>query len=303
MRLMDDLSRVFYELKFKDIVREKTETQYEDFFCQIMQLKHKDNFMACKPWGSDGDRKNDGYLIRERQLFAVNGPKSLNQSRMITKIESDFLGAVDYWADYFNKWSFVHNQNALTPKINKKLLELGTEHRQIIFSFWGPGELKNIIFSLENVYIDQILGPIPSRRNFTNLTFEDIQPVITSIAKRSNPRPDDFIPVPENKLMINGLSDPIIELIRTGMIRAPLVRQYINLQSNLDLGDQIAESLKRQYEQLRDNTNLEPDDIYSELVSFIADNDKKNNQVYMVAVHTVLAYFFEQCTIFESVRS
>jgi hypothetical protein len=300
---LDDLSRVFYEFKFKDIIREKSETQYEDFFCQIMKLKHSDNFMPCQPWGSEGDKKNDGYLIRERQLFAVNGPRSFKQSRMIAKIESDFLGALDYWADYFNRWSFVHNQYALPPKINKKLLELATKHKQIIFSFWGPDELKNIIFSLENAKIDQILGPIPSRSNFTNLTFEDIQPVITSIAKRSNPRSDDFIPVPEDKLMINGFSDPIIELIRTGMIRAPLVRQYLNLQSNLDLGDQIAETLKRQYEHLRDNTTLEPDDIYSELVSFVLDNDKKSNQVYMVAVHTVLAYFFEQCTIFESVRS
>jgi len=301
--LMDDLSRVFYELKFKDIVREKTEGQFEDLFSSIMQLKHKANFMPCRPWGRDGDKKNDGYLIKERHLFAVNGPSNLNQNRMIKKIESDFLGAKDYWADYFDNWSFVHNQSALPPKVNKKLLSLATQHYQVKFSFWGPSELKGIIFSSEESQINQILGPIPSRSNFTNLTFEDIQPVITSISKRANPKVEDLIPVPEDKLMINGFSDPIMELIKTGLIRASLVRQYLNLQPKLDLGDQIAETLKKHYEQLRENQDLDPDDIYSELVNYIADNAKKNNQIYMVAVHTVLAYFFEQCTIFERVRA
>ncbi|MFO1444571.1 hypothetical protein KDN24_15470 [Bacillus sp. Bva_UNVM-123] len=300
---MDDLSKAFYEYNFKDIIRERTDTQYEDFFSKVMKLKHKDNFMPCQPWGREGDRKNDGYLINERYLFAVNGPRSLNQNRMINKIESDLEGALDYWEDYFDRWSFVHNQMGLPPKVNKKLLELNTKFEQIELSFWGPSELKDIIFSLEDFLIDEILGPIPSRTNFTNLTFEDIQPVIKSISKRSNPKEEDFIPVPEDKLMINGFSDPIIELIKTGIIRAPLVRQYLNLQTNINLGDQIAGTLKKQYEHFRDVLCLEPDDIYSELVKFISDEDKKGDQIYMVAVHTVLAYFFEQCTIFERVAT
>lgn len=298
---MDNLSRAFYELNFKDIIREKTETQFEEFFSKVMKLKHKDNFMPCQPWGREGDKKNDGYLINERYLFAVNGPRALNQSRMIAKIDSDFRGAQGYWEDYFDKWSFVHNQDALSPKINKKLLELGTEFNQIKMSFWGPDELKSIIFSLEDTKIDSVLGPIPSRENFNNLTFEDIQPIIKSISKRSNPIEEDLIPVPEDKLVINGFSDPIITFIKAGLMRAPLVRQYFNLQSNINLGDQIAGTLKKQYEYYRDVTGLEPDDIYNELVKYVTDNRNKENVIYTVAIHTVLAYFFEQCTIFESV--
>lgn len=298
---MDSLSKAFYESNFKIAIMEKTETQFEGFFSEVMQLKYEDNFMPCQPWGSDGDKKNDGYLISERYLFAVNGPRSIDQSRMINKIDSDFRGALDYWEEYFDKWSFVHNQNALTPKINKKLLELGTEFNQIKMSFWGPNELKSIIFSLADTKIDSILGPIPSRTSFNDLTFEDIQPVIKSISKKANPATEDLKPVPEDKLVINGLSDPIITLIRTGLMRAPLVRQYFNLQTSINLGDEIAGTLKNQYEYYRDVMDLEPDDIYSELVNYIADNRKKENLIYMVAIHTVLAYFFEQCTIFEDV--
>lgn len=65
-----------------------------------MQTKYKDDFMPCRPWGQEGDKKNDGYLISERHLFAVNGPHSLNQPRMIKKINSDFSGAIDYWEEF-----------------------------------------------------------------------------------------------------------------------------------------------------------------------------------------------------------
>ncbi|MCT6901718.1 MAG: hypothetical protein M3Z48_00630 [Lactobacillus sp.] len=298
---MDGLSKQFYEWRFKDIIRERTGTQYEDFFSEIMKAKYKDNFMPCKPWGREGDRKNDGYLINEKYLFAVNGPHSLEQNRMIRKMEDDLVGALDYWEKYFDKWSFVHNQEALPPQVNRKLLELRSTYESIEISFWGPTELKDIIFSLEDRAIDDILGPIPSINNFTNLTFKDIQPVLKSISRRSNPKGDDFIPVPQDKLMINGFCDPIIELIKTGIIRAPLVKQYFNLQRNVNLGDQIAGTLTEQYEHFRDDLGLDPDDIYSELVNFISDDNKKSDQIYMVAVHTVLAYFFEQCAIFESV--
>ncbi|WP_339176916.1 ABC-three component system protein [Paenibacillus sp. FSL R5-0701] len=300
---MDDLSMAFYDMKYKEIIRERTENEFEDFFSKVMQMKYKDNFMPCRPWGQDGDKKNDGYLIRERHLFAVNGPHSLNQNRMLTKINNDFTGALDYWEEYFDKWSFVHNQNSLPPRINKELLKLSTKYNSVTLTFWGPSEIRGIIFSLEEPIIRDILGPVPSKKNYTTLKFEDIQPVIKSISRRSNPRNEDLKPVPENKLLINGLSDPIIGLIKAGLLRAPLVRDYLNLQTDLNLGDQISETLRNYYEDLRDNSQLEPDDIYSELAKFITDPHKTDNQVYMAAVHTILAYFFEQCTIFERVSA
>ncbi|MEK5102759.1 hypothetical protein MKX83_12325 [Cytobacillus sp. FSL M8-0252] len=50
---MDDLSKAFYEYNFKDIIRERTDTQYEEFFSKVMKLKYKDNFMPCQPWGRE----------------------------------------------------------------------------------------------------------------------------------------------------------------------------------------------------------------------------------------------------------
>ena len=52
----------------------------------------------------------------------------------------------------------------------------------------GTNRIKGHYFSLEDRAIDDILGPIPSINNFTNLTFKDIQPVLKSISRRSNPK-------------------------------------------------------------------------------------------------------------------
>jgi len=298
---MNQISRAFYELKFKDYIREKNGTEFEDFFSKIMKAKHQENFISCKPWGREGDRKNDGYLMSERHLFAVNGPETLNQSRMLNKINDDFNGALSHWGIYFNKWSFVHNQDALPPQIVEKIISLNEQHSgKIHINHWDPNKLKSIIFELDDTLVDEILGPIPSERDYTEIGFKDIQPVINAISRRATPTEENFMPVPENKLYINGLSDPIIELIRCGFKRATLVTRYFNMQTNITMGDEIENTLKLEYEKLK-NQHLPPDDIYNGLCSFIRDEEKKDDNIYQVAVHTVLAYYFEQCTIFEGV--
>jgi len=299
---MDQLSKAFYELKFKNYMYEKTGNEFEDFFARIMMAKHKVDFIPCRAWGSDGDRKNDGYLVSMRHLFAVNGPETLNQSRMIEKIDTDFKGALPHWD--FDKWSFVHNQEALPPKIVEKILELANEYRgRIAVNQWGPSKLKCLIFELADDLINEILGPIPSIREYAQLGFEDIQPIINAISRKPTPSEGDFIPVPENKLFINGFSDAIIGVIKMGLTRASLVEQYLNMQPNISLGDEIASTLSFEYIRMRDEMRLHPDAIYNGLFSFVCDGAKKDDVRYQVAVHTILAFFFEQCTIFERIKN
>jgi len=298
---MNQLSKAFYEMKFKLCMYEKTGAEFEDFFSKIMSIKYQGDFIPCKAWGREGDRKNDGYLVSEKHLFAVNSPESLNQARMVEKIDADFKGALPHWE--FDKWSFVHNQEALPSGVVKKILELTNEHKgKIAVDQWGPAKLKRIIFELNDDLIDEILGPIPLEREYAQLGFEDIQPVIHAISRKSTPLEEDFITVPENKLFINGFSDAIIDLIKLGLTRASLVVQYINMQPNINLGDEIAGTLSAEYIRLRDKIRLHPDDIYNGLFSFVCDADKKDDSRYQVAVHTILAYFFERCTIFERIK-
>jgi len=153
---------------------------------------------------------------------------------------------------------------------------------------------------LDGRQIERILGPVPTLGDYTKVTLADVQPVINAIKRKPNPKEEDFIPVPEDKIFINGFSAPIIGLIKQGLIRASLVEKYFNMSNNLTLGTEIENSLKEMYAEFRDQLpKLESDEIYNKLVESLCHSDKKSDMVHVVAVHTVLSYFFEQCTIFE----
>jgi hypothetical protein len=296
---MNPLSMYFYAENFKKFCREKKGTEFEAFFVDIMKKVYQDDFIACKPWGRVGDRKNDGYLTTERRLFAVNAPERIEIPRLLNKIESDFNGALPHWEGYFDKWTFVHNQHEFPPQIIEKFLQLKDEYSEKIdIDNWGPETLRRMVFDLDEILIDDLLGPIPSTNEFVHISFEDIQPIIKAISRQSIPIEAPLIPVPENKLVINGLSEQIIGLIKHSLSRASLVSQYFRMNPEVGLGDKIAGTLSNKYIYLRDNKSLYPDDIYDELVNFISD-DSKHDTKYVVAVHIVLAYFFEQCTVFE----
>jgi hypothetical protein len=82
------------------------------------------------------------------------------------------------------------------------------------------------------------------------------------------------------------------------MRKADLVNSFFQNWYDPRLGDQIAETFKQKYCALRDE-NLPPDLIYSNLRSF-AGGEQQGGPDHDVAVLAVLAYFFEQCDIFEA---
>ena len=85
-----------------------------------MGLAYKADFMACRPWGNRGDRKNDGFLKSERRLFQVYAPNEMTEAKAIAKIQEDFEGAKAYWGKHFDKWVFAHNAvKAFRPMCRK----------------------------------------------------------------------------------------------------------------------------------------------------------------------------------------
>jgi len=107
-----------------------------------MAKAHPSDFMPCWPWGSVGDRKNDGYLKSERILFQVYTPNELKVSRTIAKIYTDFTEALPHWKDHFDTWVFVHNAtDGLPPDVIASLLDLQKRHPQVNVTHWGFEEL------------------------------------------------------------------------------------------------------------------------------------------------------------------
>jgi hypothetical protein len=98
---------------------------FQTFFERLMGFAYRADFMACRPWGNRGDRKNDGFLKSERRLFQVYGPNKMSEREAMAKITEDFDGAKAFWGEHFDKWSFVHNSDGgLPPHVQTLLLDL-----------------------------------------------------------------------------------------------------------------------------------------------------------------------------------
>src|SRR5438045_1496684 len=119
-----NLQDAYYEQKFEvEFLRAKGDA-FQVFFERLMGLAYKADFMACRPWGNQGDRKNDGFLKSERCLFQVYAPNELTAAKTTVKITEDFDSAKEFWETHFDKWVFVHNAtDGLPPHIHKLLLD------------------------------------------------------------------------------------------------------------------------------------------------------------------------------------
>lgn len=297
---MDRLSRIFYEQTLELAFFKKTGDEYQDFFSEVMEKRHPGDFQRVRPWGNVGDRKNDGYLRSERTLFQVYAPSELNMSRMIGKMEDDFCGTLPYWKGYFDHWIFVHNsRNGLAPDVSRKLLELDEREESVSAKGWGYAEVRRKVFELDEADLASLLGPAPSQDSLRALGFEDVRDVVTTIADRELP-PDhsEIRPVSPSKLKFNDLSDNAQEMLRMGMRKASLVKEYFDLCQDPTLGDNVAARFKQEYEAYK-AVSMTPDTIFGKLQEF-AGGSRRGSPRHEAAVLAVLALLFEQCDIYES---
>lgn len=109
------LQEAYYEQKFENNFLRCKGVEFQAFFVRLMGLAYKADFMACRPWGNQGDRKNDGFLKSERRLFQVYAPNEMAATEAKAKINEDFIEARKYWDSHFDKWTFVHNASDGLP--------------------------------------------------------------------------------------------------------------------------------------------------------------------------------------------
>jgi hypothetical protein len=57
---VDQFTQAFYELKFRNAFLESRGEAFQDLFSSIMEKRYPGDFIRTRPWGNQGDRKNDG---------------------------------------------------------------------------------------------------------------------------------------------------------------------------------------------------------------------------------------------------
>jgi hypothetical protein len=294
---MDALEKAYYDAKFENAFLKSRGNTFQTFFNELMSRAYKSDYMPCRPWGNRGDRKNDGFLKSERRLFQVYAPNEMNENETIKKINEDFEGAKDYWGDYFDNWVFVHNaRDGVPPHVQKKMLDLENANPGIKLHLWGLEELRDIFRRLLREDLESWLGYAPNVRSKINMGFEEIRVVLESIALKKLDTRMPIKKVRSKKIEANQLSDSIAALLKQGITKSYLVKDFFSKWHDPTFGEHVAETFRKKYEELREN--LTPDEIFFELQSWVG-GPMRGTPEHEMAVLTVIAYYFEDCDIFE----
>jgi len=296
-----NLQEAYYEQRFEIAFLKAKGDAFQTFFEQLMALAHKADFMSCRPWGSQGDRKNDGFLKSARQLFQVYAPNDMDAAKATKKITEDFIDAKAFWGVHFVKWTFVHNaSDGLPPHVQKVLLEFEKTNTGVRLDPWCLEELRVIFRGLSIEDKQSWFGAVPTEETKAKIGFDDLRLVLETLSGRSVPPLSEVKAVPMGKIQANALSESVATLLKQGMIKTPLVEDFFAKWHDETLGERLAESFKAKYLGLREQ-NV-PNTIFSELQSWTGGSQRGTPE-HEMAVLAIIAYYFERCEIFEAPRS
>lgn len=299
--LMDPNILAWYGVNFENAFLKAKGDTFQTFFEQLMSRAYKVDFMACRPWGNVGDKKNDGFLKSERRLFQVYAPNEMTAAAAKKKITEDFAGALEHWGKHFDKWTFVHNaHDGLPPHVQELLLETERQNSGVKVDPWSLEELRGVFRRLEPAELRDWFGYTPpTSAEQANIGFEDIRIVLEDIAARELPKDHAVMTVDLGKLKTNRLSSSVQVLLTAGIAKAPLVKQFFEEWHQPTYGERMANAFGGRYLELREKVPpLHPIEIFDELQMWTG-GAKTQPATRLASVLAVLAYFFERCDIFE----
>lgn len=302
---MDHVQQLYFELKFRIAFLESKGDEFQRLFEKLMLKVHQNDFMACRPWGKVGDRKNDGYLPSERILFQSYAPNEMSAAKAIKKINEDFEGAKQHWKKYFDEWTFVHNSpdGRLGPHIIEALAKLRHENPEIRIGNCGYEELLTKFRRLSLQDLESWFGPSLTMEATVNLGYRDLIAVLDHISVAPAPATSEVKDVSRGKIEANLLSAAVADFLKIGMQKSPDVAKFFSTWKNPIYGEQIALAFKNKYLALRNATPTpHPDEIFGRLEAW-AGGATNTTPAHKAAVLAVMAYLFDKCEIFEDAQA
>lgn len=198
-----------------------------------------------KPYGVQGDHKCDGLRRSLGMLFQCYALDRFEDGKAISKITTDFSGAVDHWPGTLKARTFVQNdRTGLSPGVTKCLTDLSAKHPTVMIAPWAETELHNLVMDLDVHQLEDLFGSAPSMPAFDNVGFDQLQPVIHAI-QRSKPDPNaNLTPPSEHKIEHNKLSDEAADLLRHGRRKEARVQEYLDKIVRPNDAEEIAETIR-----------------------------------------------------------
>jgi hypothetical protein len=170
---MKPLDKNYLSLQFWNKVYQKTGIQFQTFFEEIMELTP--GFQKIKPYGSEGDKGNDGYRPAEGIYYQVYAPTEPGEKEAdaAQKFKDDFAKLKNGWdkISTIKQYNFVYNDkgSGLTIKLEAARAELRAANPAIEFKVFTPKDLEKTFFTLKSDQIVSLGFDIDSRNAVQNV--------------------------------------------------------------------------------------------------------------------------------------
>ena len=299
MSAFDAFAQYHYELHLRLKFHEETGDAFQVLFSRLMSKTYPGDFQATRPWGNVGDRKCDGYRVSTRTLYQCYAPFELRLGEAKAKILDDFNGALPHHGTFWVAWVFVHNaiDGRLATDVVQLLETLRQNNPDITIGSLSYEEIRQMVFALPVEQVVSLLGPPPSMQALANLGLRDINALLLRWGEAPLPPPSEVRPTPAQKIEFNKLPDWVARFLILGMSRAGLVEKALTTHPDPEFCDRVAEIFRQKYLSLRAQGDS-PEKIYEQLLVFTVGPLATDLRLTLGA-YAVLAYFFEQCEIFE----
>jgi len=170
---MTPLDKKFLSLQFWLKVHQKSGTEFQTFFEEIMEKAYPD-FQKIRPYGREGDKGNDGYRPAAGIYYQAYAPvdPSEKEADAAEKFKTDFGKLKKGWdkISTIKEFNFVYNEkgSGLTIKLEAARAELKGANPSIDFKIFTPTTLEPIFLSLGSDEIAALGFDIDSRNAIQN---------------------------------------------------------------------------------------------------------------------------------------
>lgn len=278
---------------------------FQDFFSEVMEHAHGDDFIRIRPFGRRGDKGCDGFLRSLGQVFACYGKLDdalPTVSALVDKMGDDYGKACRHLNSVLREWYFVHNMLDGTPTEATvlKIGELEAANPSHGFGVIGREGIEQRVFSLSEFDIVRLIGPTVSAEDTRNMKLEVVAELVDAVIAAVDVAPldsGDPKPVPFGKMEFNKLPKHWCHTIMMAMPNIRHVRDYFRRHVEPERGAKVAAIFNGRYLGLK-RQGLCPDAIMGNLYDDIVGIGSVTND-RIVAAQAVLAFLFDACEIFE----
>jgi len=166
----------WYRLLFKVKLYEVAGDGFQNLVNSVLGATFP-RFQSIAPWGSQGDRGNDGWVQGEGRYFQVYGPKASSNWKPVSaakKAETDFAKLKTSWPD-MRHYTFVLNDrfDGIPAPVVQCLNNLKSAGQVTEADAIGAAEHTDMFMALPEDRRMEITGDVP------NDTLTDLEPGIT----------------------------------------------------------------------------------------------------------------------------